>query len=727
TVGDLAAGSSKTLNITATVDASGTYVNYAEVATADQTDVDSTPGNDSTTEDDDATAGTAPGARIDLSLTKTVSPTTYAVGSSVTFAVTVTNAAGVSNATGVTVEDFLPSGYTYVSHSGSGTYVPATGLWTVGDLTAGSSKTLNITATVDASGTYVNYAEVATADQTDVDSTPGNDSTTEDDDATAGTAPGARIDLSLTKTVSPTSYTVGSSVAFAVTVTNAAGFSNATGVTVEDFLPSGYTYVSHSGSGTYVPATGLWTVGDLAAGSSKTLNITATVDASGTYVNYAEVATADQTDVDSTPGNDSTTEDDDATAGGRPASSGGGTGSGSSDTLAPVPEAGSDQTVCLGERVCVDASASYDPDETAELSFLWSFAVLYVAAGVPVYSIPLGSQVVGTLEGANTQVACFRPDKPGDYALEVAVTDSQGTSRMDRVTIRVQECRETHTCWYEEGWNLLSLSAQPIDPAASSVIRGLAADAGPFDYLDGRYQESDVMTPTGGYWIRLVSPDAISILGREVQNDVEVRLDSIGWHLISSPFPISWERVTVLIDGVEWAIGEETARRFVDDFCACYDSELNVYRIPATILPCLGHWIRTREPNVIIRLRWDARSDSSPSGECAGDITNAPPLPPRDANTPSKATAVATPNPVREGPVHFDLQGVEGATAIRVQVYDLSGGLIWVGEENGTELDWEPQQRDGGDLARGPYVYCVFYLVEATWIRVGCAVLFVLQ
>ncbi|MDD5264753.1 MAG: choice-of-anchor K domain-containing protein, partial [Candidatus Bipolaricaulis sp.] len=44
-----------------------------------------------------------PPTRIDLSLTKTVSPTTYAVGSSVTFAVTVTNAAGVSNATGVTV------------------------------------------------------------------------------------------------------------------------------------------------------------------------------------------------------------------------------------------------------------------------------------------------------------------------------------------------------------------------------------------------------------------------------------------------------------------------------------------------------------------------------------------------------------------------------------------------------------------------------------------------
>jgi len=107
------------------------------------------------------------------------------------------------------------------------------------------------------------------------------------------------IDLSLTKSVNPTTYSVGSTVTFTITVSNASGFSNASGVSVKDLVPSGYTYVSDNGTGSYVPATGIWTVGALAAGSSKSLQITATVDASGEYSNYAQVQTANESDEDS--------------------------------------------------------------------------------------------------------------------------------------------------------------------------------------------------------------------------------------------------------------------------------------------------------------------------------------------------------------------------------------------------------------------------------------------
>ena len=73
------------------------------------------------------------------------------------------------------LHDFLQSGFTFVSSSATaGTYSPSTGVWSVGSLDAGASATLEIWATARPTGTYFNQAEVSFADQTDVDSIPGN-------------------------------------------------------------------------------------------------------------------------------------------------------------------------------------------------------------------------------------------------------------------------------------------------------------------------------------------------------------------------------------------------------------------------------------------------------------------------------------------------------------------------------------------------------------------------
>ena len=237
------------------------------------------------------------------------------VGADVVFTIAVTND-GPSDATGVTVTDQLPSGYSYVSDDGSGAYDDGTGIWTIGALANGATATLNITATVLASGDYGNYAQVTASDQDDPDSTPGDDSDGDDDDDTEtpvpNPVPDPEADLSLDKSVDDSTPDVGADVVFTIAVTND-GPSDATGVIVTDQLPSGYSYVSDDGSGTYVSGTGLWTIGALANGATATLNITATVLASGDYGNYAQVTASDQDDPDSTPGDDSTTDDDDDT------------------------------------------------------------------------------------------------------------------------------------------------------------------------------------------------------------------------------------------------------------------------------------------------------------------------------------------------------------------------------------------------------------------------------
>jgi uncharacterized repeat protein (TIGR01451 family) len=101
----------------------------------------------------------------------------------VIFTVVVTNV-GPNIATGVTVSDVLAPRVEYVSHTG-GDYDPMTGLWTIGTLTNSTSITLEITAFSDLD-VPTNYAQVATSDQEDPDSTPGNDSVDEDDDASIG-------------------------------------------------------------------------------------------------------------------------------------------------------------------------------------------------------------------------------------------------------------------------------------------------------------------------------------------------------------------------------------------------------------------------------------------------------------------------------------------------------------------------------------------------------------
>ena len=65
-------------------------------------------------------------------------------------------------------------------------------------------------------------------------------------------------DLSIVKTVDNATPNVGSNVVFTLVVTND-GPSDATGVSVSDQLPSGYSYVSDDGGGAYVAP--IWTMG----------------------------------------------------------------------------------------------------------------------------------------------------------------------------------------------------------------------------------------------------------------------------------------------------------------------------------------------------------------------------------------------------------------------------------------------------------------------------------
>jgi uncharacterized repeat protein (TIGR01451 family) len=138
-----------------------------------------------------------PANYADLSLTKSVSSAAPATGSSISYTLAVTNASGSpATATGVTVLDTLPAGFSFTNATGFGSYNSSTGVWTVGSVPPGATRTLTISGTVNATSgaTILNSAEITASSAPDIDSTPGNGATGEDDYAAASfTVSGSRV------------------------------------------------------------------------------------------------------------------------------------------------------------------------------------------------------------------------------------------------------------------------------------------------------------------------------------------------------------------------------------------------------------------------------------------------------------------------------------------------------------------------------------------------------
>jgi len=82
----------------------------------------------------------------------------------------------------------------------------------------------------------------------------------------------------------------GNQAVFQVTALNTGGTDD-TNVQVTDLLPSGYQYLSSTvTSGSYDAVTGVWAIGNLAAGASQVLTVTVTINSTGNNVNIATIS-----------------------------------------------------------------------------------------------------------------------------------------------------------------------------------------------------------------------------------------------------------------------------------------------------------------------------------------------------------------------------------------------------------------------------------------------------
>ena len=224
--------------------------------------------------------------KADLVVVKVVSDKNPKFGDLITWTVTVTNK-GPDVAKNVNVTDKLPAGLIYNGHKAEiGNYDPVTGLWIVGDLANGESKSLVITTKVNITNKTIENVANATSD-TPGNSTPGNNTTNVE----------PKSDLVVVKEVSANVTKTGDVITWTIKVTNN-GPDVSVNTKVTDKLPAGLIYNGHKAEiGNYDPESGVWIVGDLANGESKVLEISTIVNITNkTIVNVANV-TSD------TPGN----------------------------------------------------------------------------------------------------------------------------------------------------------------------------------------------------------------------------------------------------------------------------------------------------------------------------------------------------------------------------------------------------------------------------------------
>lgn len=232
----------------------------------------------------------------DLSITKTTAATSAPSGSTYTYTITVSNA-GPNGATNVVMTDTLPAQLTFQSITTPAGFtcttpaVGSTGTITCNGATLANGASASFTLTVRSNatnGTVINNASVSAAT---MDSNSGGDS--------AG-APGvvlgpAVADVSITKVTPSNSAPTGSTITYTITVSNA-GPSPATGVVVNDTLPTGLQLVSATPSQGTCNATNpvSCNLGALNVGANATVTIQALVTAtSGTISNTASVTAAE--------------------------------------------------------------------------------------------------------------------------------------------------------------------------------------------------------------------------------------------------------------------------------------------------------------------------------------------------------------------------------------------------------------------------------------------------
>jgi uncharacterized repeat protein (TIGR01451 family) len=245
--------------------------------------------------------------RMNLSLTKTVTPITPVIpGQTITYTISFVNA-GPGIAAGVIITDIVPITLTNITSTSTGAMITPTGavnfVWMVQDLMPGEGGTITITGQISpdllSDSTFTNTAIItSTAIETDIN----------DNQAEVGVTIQTVVDVGISKRVEPLSVGLGQPLTYTLLISNA-GPSDASGVILSDIIPAevvsptwqcvgiGATCPASSGNGnisaTLTLPEGSWMTYTITGAVSSSMNVGMTGQI---ITNTATISTANQFD-----------------------------------------------------------------------------------------------------------------------------------------------------------------------------------------------------------------------------------------------------------------------------------------------------------------------------------------------------------------------------------------------------------------------------------------------
>ncbi|RLG08063.1 MAG: hypothetical protein DRN68_04465, partial [Thaumarchaeota archaeon] len=236
-----------------------------------------------------------------------------------------------------------------------------------------------------------------------------------------------------------------------------------------------------------------------------------------------------------------------------------------------------------------------------------------------------------------------------------------------------------------------------------------------------------------GFWVRTYNDT--TYIDAEVESTsepVEVSLVD-GWLQLGNPFDFS-----VSVSGFEVRCGNTTltleeaaSQGWVSPYLFVYDPDSGGYQLVqpnGCIPPWAGFWFRSYRDGCTLIINPVKCPPVPPANQAlsAEDLRfrgiEVPPPPPTLPRLAEQIRVVPVPNPVRD--VHTTTFRVLGicpcsVQALKVEIYDLAGKLVWQGEVEGPMLAWHTENLEGLPLANGVYLYKAYVKINGEWIPAG--------
>jgi hypothetical protein len=340
------------------------------------------------------------------------------------------------------------------------------------------------------------------------------------------------------------------------------------------------------------------------------------------------------------------------------------------------------------------------------------------------------------------------PDaRPTDsYTVEVSSPEATSLTASGRVEDIPQEPYAVEVLKQEprrllSGQNLISLGLIPEDPSPEAVFDEIS---GPLDLrhwnsatgtwetvANGRLTELD---PLEGYYIWVPEEVAVVVEGMPITGDQTLALEKAGWQQIGVPYMVAWwlgagGSISVEHSGAVKSLSEAVAAGWISGTISEWDNESkrwikSTIGDSVTLDPWTGYWIYTFVDNLTLHFSETPAMGSEYLTTTAGKEPKVgPPVPtsspPESLTEPLSIRVINVPNPIQDThTTTFKILGICPCDVqeLRIEIYNLSGKIVWEGETLEPTLSWHTENQLGQVLANGVYLYRAKVRVGNTWI-----------